>query len=121
MYSCMSTVVIVASEAKSKFAELLDRVGRGESFSITPHRKETANLVEIHQHLTRLSGLPMEPDGTAWQEAWSATLLLAQQHKLTLYDAAYLEIALRHGIPLATQDAELRKAATAHGIALLPE
>lgn len=40
----MSTV-IAASVAKAKFSELLDRVARGESFSITLHGQETAKLV----------------------------------------------------------------------------
>jgi prevent-host-death family protein len=38
-------IVIAASEAKAKFAELLERVQRGESFSITLHGEETARLV----------------------------------------------------------------------------
>jgi prevent-host-death family protein len=37
--------VIAASDAKAKFSELLDRVARGESFAITLHGQETANLV----------------------------------------------------------------------------
>ena len=37
--------------------------------------------------------------------------LLASQHNLSAYDAAYLELALRHQAPLATLDANLRKAA----------
>lgn len=39
------TTTIAASEAKAKFSELIDRVSRGESFSITLHGQETARLV----------------------------------------------------------------------------
>ncbi|MBY0335001.1 MAG: type II toxin-antitoxin system VapC family toxin [Acetobacteraceae bacterium] len=45
---------------------------------------------------------------------------LARRHRLTLYDAAYLELALRRHLPLATLDAELRAAAADEGVATLP-
>ena len=51
--------------------------------------------------------------------AWSTTMRLADSCKLTLYDAAYLELAQRLGLPLATLDKELRSAGVALGIALL--
>lgn len=51
-----------------------------------------------------------------------ATLLaLARQHRLTVYDAAYLELASREGLALATLDTALRHAATAVGVPLLTE
>lgn len=46
-------------------------------------------------------------------------LALAREFKLTAYDAAYLELALRRGLPLATSDAQLAKAANAAGVAPL--
>ncbi len=51
--------------------------------------------------------------------AWSATLRLAERFQLTLYDAAYLELAQRLALPLATLDQELRTASTALGVPLL--
>ena len=45
--------------------------------------------------------------------------VLAEQHKLTAYDAAYLELAKRLALPLATINSDLRKAAVAEGIELL--
>ena len=44
---------------------------------------------------------------------------LAERHRLTIYDAAYLELAQRRGVPLATLDTELRNAAGAEGVILL--
>ena len=44
------------------------------------------------------------------------TLHLARRYKLSAYDAAYLELALRTGLPLATLDADLEKAAQAAGV-----
>jgi predicted nucleic acid-binding protein len=51
--------------------------------------------------------------------AWTTTLQLADRFGLTLYDAAYLELAQRRYLPLATLDRPLRAAATAAGVALL--
>ena len=50
--------------------------------------------------------------------AWRETLVLGQRHGLTLYDAAYLELALRLGVPLATFDRALARAAVAEGVAV---
>jgi predicted nucleic acid-binding protein len=44
---------------------------------------------------------------------------LARLHALTFYEAAYLELAKREALPLATLDRDLEKAATAEGVALL--
>ena len=46
-------------------------------------------------------------------------LTLGRKHRLTVYDAAYLELALRMGVALATQDGELRDAALKEGVVLL--
>jgi predicted nucleic acid-binding protein len=48
-----------------------------------------------------------------------AILTFARQHRLTVYDASYLELAQREAWPLATLDAALRKAATELGIELI--
>ena len=45
-------------------------------------------------------------------------MTLARKRKLTVYDAAYLELAKREGLPLATLDRDLEKAAIAEGVAL---
>jgi len=47
---------------------------------------------------------------------WGATAVLASRTRLTLYDAAYLELAQRRRLPLASLDRELRAAATAEGV-----
>lgn len=48
-------------------------------------------------------------------------LKLCRQHRLTVYDAAYLELALREALPLATLDAALIAAARAEGVRLLAQ
>ncbi len=44
---------------------------------------------------------------------------LAMRYNLSSYDAAYLELALRHGIPIACQDAKLKEAALQAGVVVL--
>ncbi len=56
-----------------------------------------------------IAALPSEED----------VLALARKHRLTFYDAAYLELAQRERLPLATLDQALAKAAAAEGIALV--
>jgi predicted nucleic acid-binding protein len=63
----------------------------------------------------------IEQDEDSWREAWNVAPLLARKHGLTLYDTAYLELAIRQGVPLGSLDTDLRKAAKAEGVALLPE
>jgi len=50
---------------------------------------------------------------------WDQVLPLAREHRLSSYDAAYLELALRTGLPLATLDVALEKAANALGLVVL--
>jgi predicted nucleic acid-binding protein len=51
--------------------------------------------------------------------AFGAVYQLADQHRLTSYDAAYLELAIRRRLPLATLDEELKKAASQCGVSLV--
>lgn len=73
-----------------------------------------------HKHLlSRLAALPIVTDVETAPRAWRVTVEHAVGHGLTLYDAAYLELSLRRGLPLATFDPALRRAAAAAGVALL--
>lgn len=69
--------------------------------------------------LARLQILPISVDSETGHNAWNETLKLADRHKLTVYDATYLELALRRSLPLATLDRDLRKAAQAERVPLL--
>ena len=51
-------------------------------------------------------------------QAWTETINIARQHRLSAYDAAYLEIALRSGLPIATLDAPLKAAASVAGVSI---
>lgn len=66
--------------------------------------------------LAHLSRLPVRVDRLLDE---SAVLRLARTHRLSVYDASYLELAQREGMPLATLDADLRRAASDEGVPLI--
>lgn len=81
------------------------------------HRRTTAAFRD--ETLADLALLPVQLDAETDKQAWGASLRLAVRHGLTLYDAAFLELAKRRGLPLATLDAELRSAAQTENVPLL--
>ena len=69
--------------------------------------------------LADLSLLDITMDDQTDVHAWGETLHLADRFNLTLYDAAYLELAHRRGLPLATLDSEMVTGAKALGVHVL--
>jgi predicted nucleic acid-binding protein len=69
--------------------------------------------------LRHIAGLPITVMPISALTAFEQILALARQHRLSQYDAAYLELALRMELPLATLDAELQRAARQVGVALI--
>jgi predicted nucleic acid-binding protein len=69
--------------------------------------------------LTDLALLDIAIDDQTDVHAWGETLRVADLFKLTLYDAAYLELAQRRNLPLATLDGELRAAAKSLDLGLM--
>lgn len=90
----------------------------GNAFLVA-QRHRRVSQAERTQALGLLSSLPIEIDPTTGTQAWGASLALAEQHRLTLYDAVYLELAIRQNLPLASLDRQLRRAAVAAGVALV--
>lgn len=66
--------------------------------------------------LAMLEGVDIEADTATFSHALSYTLQLARRYKLSAYDASYLELSLRLGLPLATLDVDLQKAAKKAGV-----
>ncbi len=66
-----------------------------------------------------LKALPINIDERAIDVASNRTLEFALEHGLTVYDAAYLELAVRRSLPLATLDKALARAARAEGIEVI--
>ncbi len=81
------------------------------------HGRISANVRDAS--LADLASMRIVIDTDTDTYAWTTTLRLADRFGLTLYDAAYLELAQRRRLPLASLDRELRAAADGLGIALL--
>ena len=64
--------------------------------------------------------LPIQIDTVGNGLVWTETLTLTDRHRLTVYDATYLELAKRRGLPLATLDDELPRAAATENVPTLP-
>lgn len=69
--------------------------------------------------LRSLTQLPIEVDRESSLALWSDVQRLCDASDLTAYDAGYLELALRHGLALATLDRQLARAAAARSVELL--
>jgi predicted nucleic acid-binding protein len=84
-------------------------------------RRKRIGLASIQPFIEMIESLQINEDNQARSKVFSTTLGLARQHGLTVYDAAYLELALRVGARLASLDNSLRKAAKTTGVELFPE
>lgn len=82
-------------------------------------RLDKVTQAQASEFISLLDALDLDVDDATAQHALHETLELARQFCLSAYDAAYLELALRRGLPLATLDAKLQGAARAAGVSLL--
>ena len=87
---------------------------------VQAERRGRSSPAASRTFLGLLEGLPISVDQGTTASAWHDTLALAHSHRLTSYDAAYLELALRRGLPLASRDKALQAAARTEGVPLLP-
>lgn len=86
---------------------------------LTAERRKRITTAQVTALLQRISKLPIAVEPIPLARAFEQVLSTARQHELTEYDAAYVELALREGLPLATLDAKLRRAARSAGIVLV--
>ena len=82
-------------------------------------RRKRITAAQAASFLSRIAALPLTIDPPRISRASDQVLSIARQHSLTVYDAAYLELAVRRGLPLATLDDPLRRAAAAAGVTLI--
>lgn len=80
-------------------------------------RRKRSTEAQAAKWLAYLGSLPITVDDETATRAWGDVLRLARAHNLSAYDAAYLELALRRGLPLATLDTPLNAAAKVVGVA----
>lgn len=85
---------------------------------VVSERRGRCTQADSTQWLGYLAGLPIIVDTETERRAWSASLALARKHSLSAYDAAYLELAVRENVPIATLDQPLAAAARAIGVPL---
>jgi predicted nucleic acid-binding protein len=83
---------------------------------IVNERRGRFSAIETAGSLSDLSRLRITMDNAPDEQS---VLDLARRHRLTVYDAAYLELAKREALPLATLDTALARAARAEKLALI--
>lgn len=83
-------------------------------------RRQRVSDKDLERLLAAILGLPIEQDSALDDAALSRVIGLARKLALTSYDAAYLELAQRRGLALATLDTRLREACPLAGVAVLP-
>jgi predicted nucleic acid-binding protein len=85
----------------------------------TAIRRQRIDAVYRDASLAELALMAITVDADTSSYAWSATLRLAERFSLTPYDAAYLELAQRRSLPLATLGRDLCAAASVLHVGLL--
>jgi predicted nucleic acid-binding protein len=117
---------LFAESENSRIAAAFETIRRGEAVAPVLFYFEVRNVLLVaerrsritreqsatfHNQLARLAIRMAPPNG-------DEAMRLARAYNLTFYDAAYLELARREGLPLATLDRDLERAALAEGVAL---
>ena len=108
--------------------KVLDAMQEAQALVPTTWGLEVANVIAKAEEKTlvtearsgafleMLEDVDIEVDSATFAHALSDTLQLARRYKLSAYDASYLELAMRLGLPLATLDEDLQKAAKKAGV-----
>ena len=115
-------------EATRNTEALLDRLKSEEALVPTLWTYEVGNVLlmaERRKRITEAQGrrftqllesLPIRISDSHLNLLWSSAVVVAREHGLSVYDGTYLDLAMREGIPLATRDKALRKAAKKLGV-----
>jgi predicted nucleic acid-binding protein len=82
-------------------------------------RRRRISPAESAEFIATVERLAIEVDEATASRAFTRVLDLAREERLTAYDAAYLELAMRLGVPLATKDGALREAARRLGVTVV--
>ena len=90
--------------------EVANVIARGEL-------KQLITEAQSESFLEMLASAPVHVDHATFTAAFGDTLQLARRYRLSVYDASYLELALRSALPLATLDVKLNRAARKAGVA----
>jgi predicted nucleic acid-binding protein len=119
----MTMAWLFVDEDESGAEAILRRVASSGAFVPSLWRLEIANAIRIavrgkridpdyaERCFDRLRRLPIVVDGETDRHAWGRTRDLSSEHNITVYDAAYLELAVRRKLPLGSCDTDLIRAA----------
>ncbi len=119
-------------EATPETTALLDRVRDEGAVVPSLWHLELANVLLQAERRRRISAedaatrlslmaiLPITTDQETMLRAWHDILSIARIEGLTIYDASYLELAIRRGVPLITKDGDLIAAAKRRGVMVSP-
>lgn len=130
--SSVALAWLLPDEASPAADALADRLTQHSALVPAIWPLEVGNALLMAQRRSRIkdddvlrlaatvSALPIEVDQDPTAQALVAVLKVAKQLGLTSYDAAYIELAQRRSLPLATLDAKLRQACVASKISVLP-
>jgi predicted nucleic acid-binding protein len=119
-------------EATPSTESLLNRAATGERIVVPTHwplevtngllmavRRGRVPRDKVRRFIEDLQSLSIHIEPPLPPNLWIRVLEMAELHRLTAYDAAYLELAQRTGLPLATLDEELHRAADTARVQLL--
>ena len=132
IWDCSVAVAMAFEDERDEYSRRVFqavRVGGAQVPALWP--MEVVNILRVSERrgridpldslefLTRLAGLPIQVEGSASAVGGMATLYkTAEKYSLTAYDAAYLRLAQKSGLPLAAKDDDLNSAALRAGIKL---
>jgi len=127
----MTIAWLLTDETTAKAHEVLAQVTENGAVVPSLWRLEVANVLRnavrrgrcdeafVDESLTNLAALPINIDDATDAQAWGSTRRLSLETDLTLYDAAYLELAIRTGGAIATLNKDLVKAARSRSVEVL--
>jgi predicted nucleic acid-binding protein len=87
---------------------------------LTASRRARIGADDIQRLLADLAALPIEVEHIEMAPMFESVSALAQHHGITSYDAAYVELAKRRGLAVATLDRTLKKVSRAEGVSVIP-
>lgn len=115
-------------EATPHTEKILDHLQTGEALVPTLWSYEVGNVLVMAERRKRiteaqgrrfaelLGSLPIHTADSHIPELWGGAVIAARTHKLSVYDGAYLDLAMREGVSLATLDKALKAAAKKCGV-----
>lgn len=129
---CSVVMAWCFEDEADKYADsILDMLASAEAVVPSIWALEVANVLLVGERRNRLKEadtarfiellreLPISVDNETSDHAMREILSIGREQGLSSYDAAYLELAMRHGLALATRDNALRKAAKKSGVKLI--